>query len=347
MRSETPQIFNRLVLVELGTLAIALPAIAGAVNAAGFMVVGAYLSHITGNLARVGDELALGRFETALGYAVLIAAFFGGALLATTLIEISKRLNKPHYVAAMLAEGGLLGAFSLISALTSPEWHENNFLLMILLSSSMGLQNAMVSRLSGAVVRTTHMTGIITDIGIETVRLVFEARDRSVKQPLLKRVATLLTIGSDTEARRLRLLTYIFLSFTIGAIVGPLVYLQIGYWGAIGPTLILLALAVFDYYAGIEWHPEAHFVPQGRPANAQFLAMVAAELGKNPEKAKAALEALRKRGLSSPKIEPAAEAEVVLSPPGSPAAVHTPPHAHAPDTESARLSALPDEAGRK
>lgn len=249
------------------------------------MVVGAHSLYVTGNLVCVGDELALGRFEAALGYAVLIAAFFGGALLATTLIEISKRLNKPHYVAAMLTEGALLGAFSLISALTSPEWHENNFLLMILLSSSMGLQNAMVSRISGAVVRTTHMTGIITDIGIETVRLVFEARDRSVKQPLLKRVATLLSIGSDTEARRLRLLTYIFLSFTIGAIVGPLVYLQIGYWAPL-PTLILLALAVFDYYAGIEWHPEAHFVPQGRPANAQFLAMVAAELAKTPKRPK-------------------------------------------------------------
>ncbi len=279
MRGDAPQIFSRLVLIELVTLAIALPAIAGAVNAAGFMVVGAYLSHVTGNLARVGDELALGHFEAAWGYGVLIAAFFGGALLATTLIEISKRLNKPHYVAAMLTEGALLGAFSLISALTSPEWHENNFLLMILLSSSMGLQNAMVSRLSGAVVRTTHMTGIITDIGIETVRLVFEAKDRSVRQPLIKRLATLLAIGSDSEARRLRLLTYIFLSFTIGAVVGPLVYLQIGYWGAIGPTLVLVGLAVFDYYAGIEWHPEAHFVPQGRPANAQFLALVAAELG--------------------------------------------------------------------
>ena len=345
MRSDPPQIFNRLVLVELGTLAIALPAIAGAVNAAGFMVVGAYLSHVTGNLARVGDELALGRFEAALGYAVLIGAFFGGALLATTLIEISKRLNKPHYVAAMLTEGALLSAFSLISALTRPEWHENNFLLMILLSSSMGLQNAMVSRLSGAVVRTTHMTGIITDIGIETVRLVFEAKDRSVKQPLVKRVAKLLSMGSDSEARRLRLLTYILLSFTLGAVVGPLVYLQIGYWGAIGPTLILAGLAVFDYYAGIEWHPEAHFVPQGRPANAQFLAMVAAELGRNPEKAKAALEALRKRSLSSPKIEPAAE--VVLSSPGSPAAIHTPPHTHAPETESARHASVPDEAARK
>ncbi|WP_316568022.1 DUF1275 family protein [Myxococcus sp. MxC21-1] len=35
----------------------------------------------------------------------------------------------------------------------------------------MGLQNALVTRVSGAVVRTTHITGILTDIGIQVVRL--------------------------------------------------------------------------------------------------------------------------------------------------------------------------------
>lgn len=339
MQAHTTEIHRRLVLRELVTLAVALPAIAGAVNAAGFMVVGAYLSHVTGNLARIGDEVAVGRFDVALGYATVIAAFFFGAMLAAFMIETSKRLNQPRYLAAMVTEGLLLGGFAVLSALTPVEWHSNNMLLMCMLSVAMGLQNAMVTRISGAVVRTTHMTGIITDIGIEAVSLAFEAKDRAARKPFVKKLATFLSIASDTEARRLRLLSYIFVSFLIGAVIGPVVYLQLGYWGAIGPTLILFLLAVMDYYVGIEWHPEAHFVPAGRPANAQFLALVAAELERNPEKAKVALQALRKRGLSQPVIAPAPKAEdgaeEVLSPPNSPAAVHTPPHEHRADGEPA------------
>lgn len=348
MRGHTTQIHRRLVLRELMTLAVALPAIAGAVNAAGFMVVGAYLSHVTGNLARIGDEVAVGRFGQALGYATVIAAFLGGAMLATLQIEVSKRLNQPRYVAAMITEGLLLGGFSLLSALTPAQWHEDNLLLMCMLSVAMGAQNAMVTRISGAVVRTTHMTGIVTDIGIEVVSLAFEAKDRAAHQPWTRKIATWFTLGSDAEARRLRLLTYILFSFVLGAFVGPIVYLQVGYWGAIGPTLILFALALMDYFVGIEWHPEAHFVPAGRPANAQFLAMVAAELERNPGKAKAALEALKKKGLSQPAIAATprteSDAEVVLSPPGSPAAVHTPPHEHKLDGDSARLAPVAQDA---
>jgi hypothetical protein len=248
----------------------------------------------------------------------------------------------------MITEGLLLGGFSLVSALTSAQWHQNNPLLMCMLSVAMGLQNAMVTRLSGAVVRTTHMTGIVTDIGIEAVRLAFEVKDRSERQPLSRKIAALFAMGSDMEARRLRLLTYILFSFVLGALVGPIIYLQLGYWGAIGPTAVLLGLALMDYYVGIEWHPEAHFVPAGRPANAQFLAMVAAELERNPGKAKAALEALKKKGLSQPAnaATPRTEsdAEVVLSPPGSPAAVHTPSHEHKLDGDSARLAPVAQDS---
>lgn len=347
MRAHTAQVQRRLVFIELLTLAVALPAIAGAVNAAGFMVVGAYLSHVTGNLARIGDEVALGNYSSALGFAIVIAAFLAGALLATLQIEVSKRLNRPHYIAAMLTEGCLLGGFSVISALTAPEWHLNNLPLMCMLSAAMGLQNAMITRLSGAVVRTTHMTGIVTDIGIESVRVAFLARDNAKDASLVSRSLAVLGAPFNSEARRLRLHIYILSSFILGAVVGPFVYLHIGYWGAIGPTLVLFGLALLDYVVGIEWHPEAHFVPQGRPANTQFLAMVAAELERNPEKAKAALDALRKRGLSQPQIPTPpvkAEEEVVISPAGSPAEVRTPPHAHPAAIDSARLAPVPEPA---
>ncbi len=330
MGTETAQIQRRLVVVELMTLAVALPAVAGAVNAAGFMVVGAYLSHVTGNLARIGDEVALGNFDAVLRYGALVAAFFLGAVFATLQIEVSKRLNRPPYFSAMLTESLFLGAFSLACALTTEQWHMGNLGLMSLISFTMGMQNAMVTRLSGAVVRTTHMTGIVTDLGIEAVRLVYVAKDATQGQPLVNRVAAMLSLRGNIEARRFRLLSYILFSFLAGAIAGPIVYIYFGYWGAIGPTLVLAALAAMDYFVGIEWHPEVHFVPAGRPANEKFLALVAAELAKNPGKAKAVLDAMRQRSesrlpVSSTQSLPSADeaASVELS------SVKLPPHGEA------------------
>lgn len=315
MPSETTAMKRRLMLVELTTLAMVLPGIAGAVNAAGFFVVGSYLSHITGTVARAGDDLALGQYSSALTYLMLIAAFFFGAALASVQIEVSRRLNRPKYAFTLLTEALLLGGFALLCALTPDAWHRENLPLMAVVVISMGLQNAMVTRLSGAVVRTTHMTGIVTDLGIETARLAFLARDQARGKGLWAGLASFASIGRDPEAKRVKLLTIIFASFFAGALLGPLVYLQFGYWGAIGPTAILAALALLDIAVGIEWHPEVHFVPAGRPAYEQFLKLVAAELAANPQKAKAALDMLRRRSTSAPALpaqpdEPAPDAEV-------------------------------------
>lgn len=315
MTSETTVIKRRLMLVELTTLAMVLPGIAGAVNAAGFFVVGSYLSHVTGTVARAGDDLALGQYASALNYLLLIAAFFLGAALASFQIEVSRRLNKPKYAFTLLTEALLLGGFALLCALTPDAWHRENLPLMAIVVISMGLQNAMVTRLSGAVVRTTHMTGIVTDLGIESARLAFLARDQARGRGLWAGLSSFAAIILDPEARRAKLLLIIFVSFFAGALLGPIVYLHFGYWGAIGPTALLAALALLDVAVGIEWHPEVHFVPAGRPANEQFLKLVAAELAANPQKAKAALELLRRRSTSAPALSahpdgPAPDSEV-------------------------------------
>ena len=64
--------------------------------------------------------------------------------------------------------------------------------------------------------------------------------------------------------------------------------------GLRSPKRVLVA-RLWRWRGSIEWHPEVHFVPAGRPANEKFLAMVAAELAKNPGKAKVVLEAMRQR----------------------------------------------------
>src|SRR5215470_8706454 len=73
-------------LLERAILAVILPGVAGAINASGFFAVGAYTSHVTGAVARVGDELASGHLWLAARSLLFVASFFLGALACTLLI---------------------------------------------------------------------------------------------------------------------------------------------------------------------------------------------------------------------------------------------------------------------
>ena len=221
-------------------LAIMLPGVAGAVNASGFIALGVYTSHTTGNVARIGDELAQNHWEAAQAAAVVVGLFLLGAMTATALVEVAGRQGRPRYVVALLVEAMLLALFALLSIHSEKHWRFQHLELEATLCFSMGLQNALVTRLSGAVVRTTHLTGITTDIGIESVRTLFWVADRisgrhSAVVPDLKRI---------------RLHLSIFFSFLSGATLGPALYLLLGASAMLLPVAILLLLAAFDALLG-------------------------------------------------------------------------------------------------
>ena len=54
--------------LENAILVMVLPFVAGAVNASGFMMLGVYTSHVTGNVARIGDELAQGNLSVCIAW---------------------------------------------------------------------------------------------------------------------------------------------------------------------------------------------------------------------------------------------------------------------------------------
>src|SRR4051812_41008579 len=85
-------------------MALVLPFVAGLVNAAGFFIVGVYTSHVTGTVARAGDELAQGHFVTALHALGMVASFFTGAFSATALVVRARRGQKARYSLALGAE---------------------------------------------------------------------------------------------------------------------------------------------------------------------------------------------------------------------------------------------------
>lgn len=134
--------------------------IAGCINAIG--LIGLHhqaLSHMSGNLASLGVHAAkadLGKFA---GTAGVLAAFFFGSLISGFIIRQSTLQLGRRYGVALAVESALL--FLAVHFLHSGERLGEYFAAM-----ACGLQNAMASSYSGSVIRTTHVTGMLTDLGI-------------------------------------------------------------------------------------------------------------------------------------------------------------------------------------
>jgi uncharacterized membrane protein YoaK (UPF0700 family) len=234
--------------LERSALALVLPFVAGAVNASGFFIVGTYTSHVTGSVARVGDELAQGHTAGALQAGMLVLAFFMGTALATALVERARRVGRAHYVGALMTESLMLLVVTLLGVTEPKHIPFLQVLTTALLCAAMGMQNALVTKLSGAVVRTTHLTGIVTDLGIESVRVWQWLRTNTPGAPLARKLARLHRVP---ELRRLRLHLAIFSSFLGGAFIGPLLYLRQGFASMLLPVTVLLGLVIFDSVIGL------------------------------------------------------------------------------------------------
>lgn len=218
-----------------------LPGVAGAVNACGFFAVGTYTSHVTGNVARVGDELASGHGWLAARSLVFVLSFVAGAMASTLLILYGKRSGGSPYWRPLLLECLALLVFAGANVGTAHRAQVGSLTLTSLICAAMGLQNAMVTKISGARVRTTHMTGITTDIAIESARAL-DALWRRRKG---------FEVAATADLRQLRLHAAILASFLTGAVVGPALYLSVGHIALLLPCAMLLALAGFDGWLGL------------------------------------------------------------------------------------------------
>src|SRR2546423_428732 len=140
-------------LVERAILAFILPAVAGAINASGFFAVGAYTSHMTGAVARVGDELASGHLWLAARSAIFLGCFFMGAFASTLLVQYGKRAGGARYWRPLLLESALLVVFATVNVGSEQGANLNSLEMTALLCFAMGLQNALVTKIAGARIR--------------------------------------------------------------------------------------------------------------------------------------------------------------------------------------------------
>ena len=242
---------------ERNVLATLLPAIAGAVNASGFFAVGTYTSHMTGVVSRAGDELAQRHWWLATRALIFLGCFIFGAMVATALILYARKRDQPAFWRPLLLEAALLFCFASISGGVGHPPHINSFTMTTLICFGMGVQNALVTKLSGARIRTTHLTGVTTDIGIELVKTFDRWRSLASGRAAVDQLRRLADVGTDVEARHLRLHLRVLGCFLAGAIGGPALYLLVGHWSMLIPVVFLCGLAAFDIRLGLGSKPAA------------------------------------------------------------------------------------------
>ena len=214
-------------------LAWSLAFVAGAVNAGGFLAVQSYTSHVTGAVSRMADELALGHTALAMAAFGVVVFFLLGSFCSGLLISLGKRRRfQAHYALSLMLEAGLLLLFGLMGYRLNQMHQLFVPFTVALLSFIMGMHNSVVTTISNAEVRTTHLTGIVTDLGLELSRLIYfnvSGHERT------KRI----TANRD----KLKLHGLILASFFGGGVVGALGFKHVGFKMTIFLAAFLFLLA--------------------------------------------------------------------------------------------------------
>ncbi len=220
-----------------------LACIAGFVNSAGFLLIGTFTSHVTGNVGRLANDIAAFDLGAAAAALLMIFAFFFGAFLASSVVESGFFTQRERAVAlVLLLEAALLGLFVAAAHLRFFSVRPRGMDLNAgVLCTAMGMQNSLITRLSGATVRTTHLTGVMTDLGIEAAHWW---RWRRARAGLLWPAPPGSSASVRPDVRKLTLLLIIAGAFTFGAAVGASAALRLHRNVMAFPALGLIACAL-------------------------------------------------------------------------------------------------------
>ena len=199
-----------------GTWALAF--IAGIVNVVGLLgFEHQAITHLTGNTSLLAAALATFNLSAMLHFASLIGSFIAGAVISGFIIQdTALQLGRRYGVALLLVSALLFTSVPLLEY--------GSAYGMYTAACAMGLQNAMVSTYSGAVVRTTHVSGMLTDLGIFLGHALR---------------------GLPVDTRRLRLCFLVISGFLCGGVAGTFAFQAFAYSALIFPASLTAAAAIF------------------------------------------------------------------------------------------------------
>ena len=171
---------------------------------------------VRGRLLGLGLALADLALSNALHLLFTLLSFLAGAALSGMLITSTALKLGRHYGFSLLIEAALL-----VMAMLSLQ--RGSDLGIYLASMACGLQNAMVTTYSGSIIRTTHLSGIFTDLGI-----MLGNRLR----------------GIPLNGRRLLLFVLLIGGFVCGGVVGTLLFRLLHFTALMAPAALAASLAV-------------------------------------------------------------------------------------------------------
>ncbi len=201
---------------------------AGLINIGGFMACHRFVSHITGFATFFGYEINQADTSAALSMLMVPMFFLFGCMISGFLVDIRLKLHlKPKYYIAfglmfflisLVLIGGMVGYFGLFG---EPYEYIRDYILLAMLCLVCGIQNGTITTVSKSAVRTTHLTGPTTDLGVGLVRFLYRRRIKD-------------EYGSETQANLTRI--GIILFFILGSILGGYAFKNLGYAGFAVPA---------------------------------------------------------------------------------------------------------------
>ncbi len=213
--------------------------LSGNVNAGGYLSSHRFVTHLTGFSTLFGVDVADGRLDQAIGILSVPLFFLGGTVVSAYLIDRPQRRGRrAHYSSVMvivscclilvgsLGDLGTFGPFGEVLRLRM------DYFLLALLCLASGLQNAAITISSRGTVRSTHLTGPTTDLGIGLVR-AWTMRFNSAER--------------RAEVKIVRLRLGMIGSFILGSLVGAILFIKVSYTGFYLPAVIA------SYMALIAW----------------------------------------------------------------------------------------------
>lgn len=199
--------------------------IAGIVNVVGILGLDHQaLTHLTGNTTLLSAALAEADVAAAVHFASVLAAFLGGAVLSGLIVQGDSLVLGRRYGVALAVESAMLfGAVAMLPRSVATA--------TLMAACACGLQNAMASTYSGAVVRTTHVSGLFTDLGIGLGNLLR---------------------GAPADGKRIALCALIILGFFMGGLAGARLFDAVAERALLLPA-VLTAAAALGYVAYASW----------------------------------------------------------------------------------------------
>ncbi len=204
--------------VEVGAFVLAL--VAGCVNAVGLLSFEHQsVSHLSGTATLLGTNIIGNSSNVSVSIvhlAGILLAFLIGSVIAGYLLHGSSLKLGKHYDTALFIEAMLLLiAFGFL--------YNGSFVGHFFASAACGLQNALATTYSGAIIRTTHVTGIFTDLGISFGEFLQ---------------------GKALDQRKVKLFIIIIVGFIAGGSFGAYLYHHFQFMALLYPSGICLFLAL-------------------------------------------------------------------------------------------------------